>query len=107
MKRLPLLLLLCLFFVQLVNATDPYDGSRDYFELRVYHFATKEQETILDEYLKNAFLPVLHRNNRKLVGVFKPIANDTAANKKIYILIPHKSIKDFAELSSAPGCRYP
>jgi hypothetical protein len=98
MKRLLLSFLICFSFVQSLDATDTYDGPRDYFEIRVYHFATKEQETVIDDYLKNAFLPALHKNNRKLVGVFKPIANDTAADKRIFVLIPHKSIKDFTEL---------
>src|SRR5215216_5640468 len=98
MKRLLFPLLACLSFLQLVNAADNYSGPRDYFEIRVYHFATKEQETTIDDFLKNAFLPALHRNNRKLVGVFKPIANDTAADKRIFVLISHKSIKDFTEL---------
>ena len=73
-------------------------ASRDYFELRVYHITNKDQEAVIDDFLKNALLPALHRNNRKTIGVFKPLANDTAADKKIYVLIPHKSIKDFIEL---------
>jgi hypothetical protein len=98
MKRLLLPLLICFSFVQALNANDITAGPRDYFEMRVYHFTTKEQETILDEFLKNALLPALHKNNRKLVGVFKPVANDTAIDKRIFVLIPHKSVKDFTEL---------
>jgi hypothetical protein len=96
MKRLFFFFILFSFF-QFANANGPA-ASRDYFEMRVYHFANNEQETIIDEFLKNAFLPALHRNNRKLVGVFKALANDTAADKRIFVLIPHKSIKDFTEL---------
>lgn len=97
MKRLLLSLLALFFLLQATNAND-IAASREYFELRVYHFANKEQETVIDDFLKNALLPALHKNNRKLIGVFKPIANDTAADKRIYVLIPHKSIKDFTEL---------
>lgn len=97
MKRLLFLSVLLVSFFQLVNANKP-NASREYYELRIYHFANNEQETIIDDFLKNAFLPALHRTNRKLIGVFKPLANDTAADKKIYVLIPHKSIKDFDEL---------
>ena len=102
MKRL-LLPLLFVIFTQYSNAAGTYVGPRDYFEIRIYHFTTKEQENVLDEYLKNAFLPALHKSNRKLVGVFKPIANDTAADKRIFVLIPHKSIKDFTELPGKLG----
>lgn len=97
MKRVLFAFVLLISFSQWINANDPF-ASRDYFELRIYHFATKEQEAIIDDFLKNAMLPALHKNNRKLVGVFKPLANDTATDKKIYVLIPHKSIKDFIEL---------
>jgi hypothetical protein len=98
MKRMLLFFFLLLSFQQLVKANTPF-ASREYFELRVYHFADNNQEVVIDDFLKNALLPALHRTNRKTIGVFKPIANDTATDKKIYVLIPHKSIKDFAELA--------
>src|SRR5687768_4988078 len=97
MKRLLFSFLILFGFLQLVNANGPA-SSRDYFELRVYHIATPAQEAVVDNFLKNALLPALHRNDRKLIGVFKPLSNDTATDKKIYVLIPHKSIKDFSEL---------
>jgi hypothetical protein len=97
MKRWLLSFLFLAFFQQLIKAND-FFASRDYFELRVYHITSKDQETIIDDYLKNALIPALHKNDRKTIGVFKPIANDTAADKKIYVLIPHRSIKDFIEL---------
>lgn len=96
-KRLLLAFLLFSFFQPVVRANNLF-ASRDYLEFRVYHVANKDQEAIVDEFLKNALLPALHRNNRKTVGVFKPIANDTASDKKIYVLIAHKSIKDFIDL---------
>ncbi|HYO20781.1 MAG TPA: NIPSNAP family protein, partial [Flavisolibacter sp.] len=60
----------------------------------------KDQESIVDDYLKNAYLPALHRNNIKLVGVFKPIGNDTAADRRIYVLVPYKSLEQFTELQT-------
>ena len=97
MKRVLISYLFLISFLVGVKANNPL-AARDYFELRVYHFVDKAQETIIDDFLKNALLPALHKQNRKLVGVFKPLANDTATDKRIYVLIPHKSIKDFAEL---------
>ena len=84
MKRLLLSFLVLAFFQQLIKAND-FFASRDYFELRVYHITSKDQETIIDDYLKNALIPALHKNDRKTIGVFKPIANDTAVDKKIYV----------------------
>jgi hypothetical protein len=53
---------------------------------------------LVDEYLKNVYLPALHRLNIKNIGVFKPIANDTASVKFIYILIPFKSENEWTVL---------
>ena len=97
MKRLLLSFLLLALFQQCVDSTELF-ASRNYFELRIYHFTNKDQESVLDNFLKNALLPALHKNDRNIIRLFKPLANDTAADKKIYVLIPHKSINDFVEL---------
>lgn len=72
--------------------------SRTFFEIKVYHYERPDQETIIDGYLKDAFLPALQRMGIKNVGVFKPIANDTLVDKRIYVLIPFKSPAEYAEL---------
>lgn len=59
---------------------------KDYYQITVYHFADSRQEGVLDTYLEKALLPALHRYGSKQVGVFKPIANDTAKDKIIYII---------------------
>jgi hypothetical protein len=73
-------------------------ADRTIFEIRIYHFISSEQESTIDQFLKNAYLPALHRQGIKSVGVFKPVTNDTAADKKIYVLIPYKSLKDFEKI---------
>lgn len=72
--------------------------SQTYFEIKVYHFENAEQEKTIDEYLKGAYIPALHRNKIKHVGVFKPIGNDTLKDKRVYLLIPLKSSQQFASL---------
>jgi len=59
---------------------------REVYQLTVYHFSNDGQEKILDNYLKNALLPALHRMSITKVGVFKALANDTAATKSLYVL---------------------
>ncbi len=86
-------------FLPATTAAKPKAKSREYFELRVYHVATPQQEASVDGYLKNALLPTLHNKGTNRVGVFKALANDTAADKRIYVLIPHKSVEQFAKLS--------
>lgn len=72
----------------------------EFYEIRIYNLENAEQEKRIDDYLKNALLPALHRNKIKKIGVFKPIGNDTAINKRVYLLIPFKSVKQFTELQN-------
>lgn len=53
-----------------------------------------------DQFLKDAYLPVLHRNGIKNIGVFKPLANDTASAKFIYVLIPFSSAEAWKKISA-------
>ena len=77
------LILLCLGIAKNASAADGY-----YYQLKVYHLKTSGQEDRLDNYLKNAYLPALHRMGIKNIGVFKTIAADTSG-KRIYVLIPY------------------
>jgi hypothetical protein len=61
-----------------------------YYKLKIYHLKTNAQEGRLDQYLKNAYLPALHRLGIKNVGVFKPIDADTSGTR-IYVLIPFRT----------------
>lgn len=74
-------------------------GAAEFFELRTYYFTKPEQEAGLDQFLQNALLPALHRQGIRKVGVFKPIANDTASVKRIYVFIPHDNMKDFSRVA--------
>jgi hypothetical protein len=74
--------------------------SKEFYQITVYHFATSDQENAIDAYLKNALVPALHRRGIKTVGVFKAIANDTAMDKRIFVLIPFKHFDEIANLSS-------
>ncbi len=67
-------------------------SKQEYYQLKVYHFNTAQQEQLLDAYFKNALLPALHRNGIDKAGVFKTIANDTLVDKTMYVLVPFKSI---------------
>lgn len=66
--------------------------SREFYEIKIYHFKNAEQEQSIDAYLKNALLPALHRTGIGKTGVFKPLANDTAADKLIYVFVPLQSV---------------
>jgi hypothetical protein len=69
-----------------------------FYEIKVYHFETADQEALIDDYLKNALIPAINRKGIKNVGVFKPVNNGSTEDKRIYVLVPFKSSKQFAEL---------
>src|SRR6266516_1329566 len=70
----------------------------DFYQIKIYHLKNNEQVDQVDQYLKNVYLPALHRSGIKNIGVFKPIANDTAVLKFIYVLIPFKSEEAWMKL---------
>ena len=74
---------------------------QEFYAIRIYQLNSAEQESRVDDYLQHAFVPALHRQGIHDVGVFKPVGNDTAAIRRIYVLIPFKSLEQFAGLNSA------
>ena len=73
--------------------------TREYYELRIYHIANKSQEQRVDAFLKDAYIPALHRAGILKVGVFKPVESDTADfGKKIYVLIPFRAADQYFRL---------
>jgi len=92
-------LLTGLLVILLVGWSPAGKNEREYYQLSVYHYSTSEQETVLDNYLQHALLPALHRYKIGKVGVFKAIANDTAAAKSLYVLIPAKSLDELTKLT--------
>ena len=76
-------------------------SKQEFFSLRIYQLKTKDQEGRVDKYLQSAFLPALHRFGIPKVGVFKPVGNDTAAIRRIYVLITFHSLEQFVGLSAS------
>src|SRR5438034_6963599 len=89
-RNLICVLSLCLFFSKAGYSYDK-KPSQEFYQITVYHFKAGGQEKELDDYLQHALLPALHKLNQGKIGVFKPIANDTATDKLIYVFIPLKS----------------
>lgn len=73
-------------------------ASRDYYQIQVFRLKGKAQEEKVDNFLKNAYLPALHRAGIQKVGVFKPIEKDTTNGKRVYVWIPFKSLDHFAKI---------
>lgn len=73
-------------------------GKQQYYEIKVYRVKQSTQSERVDNYLRNAFIPALHKAGITKVGVFKPIESDTAYGKLIYVFIPYKSINQYLKL---------
>ncbi len=68
------------------------EKNRDYYLIQVYHCSTQAQVNHIDNYLKETYLPFLHSNGIVKVGVFAPVDNDTAVDKRLFIWVPLKSL---------------
>ncbi len=75
-------------------------SARDYYQIKVYNIKDKDQEVRLDNYLKNAYLPAMHRAGVKKVGVFKPIADDAAAGTKVFVFIPINKLDEIEKIDT-------
>ena len=91
----------CILFAIIFSPSLKAKSSKeDFYQIKIYYVKNNTQIFAVDEYLKNAFIPALHRAGIKKIGVFKPISNDTARVKKIYVLIPFHSMGEWQNLPS-------
>jgi hypothetical protein len=94
-RLLPALLL---FISVASNGFGTIPAKQQYYEIKIYRIADKTQESRVDAYLRDAYLPALHRAGIPIVGVFKPVEADTAFGKLIYVFIPYKTIDQYLQL---------
>ena len=74
-------------------------AKQQYYEIRIYTISGPAQEKMVDAYLRDVYLPALHRAGISKTGVFKPVETDTASyGKLVYLFIPFKTLEQYAEL---------
>ncbi len=96
--NLPFKVLLLLCFIAL-SFRSFGAAKQQYYEIRIYTISGPAQEKMVDAYLKDAYIPALHRAGISKVGVFKPVETDTAGyGKLVYLFIPFKTMQQYAEL---------
>lgn len=71
-----------------------------YYQIKIYHIKGETQERAVDSYLKEAYLPALHRFGIEHVGVFKPVKKDSL-EQLIYVFIPFKKMDNYLKLDEA------
>ncbi|TNF40744.1 MAG: NIPSNAP family containing protein [Bacteroidetes bacterium] len=89
------------FIILFIFAAVTILSARDYYQITVYNIKDKAQETALDSYLKDAYLPAMHKAGVKKVGVFKPIATDPTAGTRVFVFIPLKDLAQIEKLEAA------
>jgi hypothetical protein len=98
-KSLLKLIFLVMFVFFLTNSG--LTKSRDYYQIQVYRLSGKVQEEKVDNFLKNAYLPALHKAGIKSVGVFKPVETDTLSGKRVFVWVPFTSLEQFHKIQEA------
>lgn len=89
-----LLLSVALFATCVVAFANDGNDKRSYYEIKFFRVKTNEQVAQVDAFLKDEFIPALHRAGIGKTGVYHPIGNDTASDKRVYIFIPLRSLED-------------
>lgn len=89
-------------FILLSLTFTTFAQKHEYYSLTVYRLKDKSNEQAVDQFLEKAYLPALHRSGKTNVGVFKPVASDTAAfGKLIYVLVPFNSLDEFQKITTS------
>ena len=94
----------CFFFTLLFIISSVFSkaqsnkNTKGCYQISVFNFATADQQKAIDSYLRTAYLPALHSQKIRNVGIFTPLANDTASSKRLYVIIPLKSFQQAATL---------
>ena len=89
-------------FLLIANMNTVFAASaakQEYYEVKIYRINGTAQEAMMDAYLKDAYLPALHRAGITNVGVFKPVEADTAFGKMVYVFIPYKTLEQYSQLT--------
>lgn len=76
---------------------------RSFYQIKIYHLKDVDQVRRMHQFLRQAYLPAMHKAGVAQVGVFEPVESDTTAGHRIYLLIPFSSLEQFATLDQKLG----
>jgi hypothetical protein len=96
LSRLSRFISLCLSIILTATLSAGANApARDYYQLKIYHYKSQAQETRLEQYLQQAYIPAVHRAGIKYVGVFKPVTQQDT-DRRIYVFTPFTSLDKLA-----------
>jgi hypothetical protein len=73
-------------------------AAQEFYAVKIYRFNNQAQVDRVEKFLKEAYIPAMHRIGISKVGVFKPIEGDTVAGLSVFVWIPLKSLQQYTEL---------
>lgn len=79
------------------NSLGAPPAKQEYYEIRIYH-TFWGQEGKVDAFLKDVYLPALHRAGISKAGVFKPVETDSESGLIIFLFIPYKTAEQYVML---------
>jgi hypothetical protein len=82
-------------FLLTTNAANAEQPELQYYEVRIYKIYDFEKQQIADDYLRDALLPALNRQNIKNVGAFHNLKDEN--DHSIYVVIPFASLESFSK----------
>jgi len=77
------------------NIAFGFPPKHEFYQIKIYHYKEDSQRKRLETYLKEAYMPALHRAGISKIGVFEPAEE---ADSLLYVLIPFKSADQFISL---------
>lgn len=99
MKNYPLTLFLTVILIFALTANGySQNQNRQYYQLKTYMLENDTQDSLMDAYLKDAYLPALKRAGIANVGVFKLRASNYLTANQVFVLIPFVSLEQFETL---------
>ncbi|MGI6324126.1 MAG: NIPSNAP family protein [Bacteroidales bacterium] len=103
MKKSLISVLICflLSLTSFLYGKGPADAKQMYYELKIYRLKDPAKNTVIDKYLRDAFIPAMHRAGINNIGVFKPVQTDTASGKLVYVFIPYKTSEQYFNVITA------
>ncbi|OOQ61132.1 NIPSNAP family protein [Mucilaginibacter pedocola] len=98
LKKLPRLVGFALFLMAVLPVNQLRAADNSVYQIKVYHYKTVAQKQVIEDYLKDVFVPYIHKSGISKVGVFRTLEADTA-DRRIYVLVPFKSLKQMDQVS--------
>jgi hypothetical protein len=98
LSRFVLASLLSFFVFAGFAAVGKKEAQRSYYQIKVYRVKTSEQVALVNAYIKDAYIPALHRCGIPKIGAYTFIGNDTAAEKTIYLFVPLRSAAQLQDI---------